>query len=148
MANLRGIKRTEFPLSVRKKAFARCCRNGVPHCEGCGGEINGRTGTIYEHVEPDGLGGEPTLENCKVHCRTCATIKTVTEDNPRMQKADQVLKKNHGLRPARKQIQSAGFRKAPKQHTATRPLVRKSEANDNDTREQMAVRDVVENDHV
>ena len=31
---------------------------------------------IYEHDIPDGLGGEPTLENCKVHCRICADIKT------------------------------------------------------------------------
>lgn len=127
MSKLRGLDRQEFPLSVRKLAFRRCCRNGVPHCESCGIEINGRTGTIYEHVIPDGLGGEPTLENCKVHCRTCAEIKTVTEDNPRMQKADRVLKKNHGLRPVRKQIHSAGFRKAPKPRTASRPLVRKSE---------------------
>lgn len=60
MSSLRGIKRMEFPLSVRKKAFVRCCRDGVPHCEGCGIEINARTGIIYEHVIPAGLGGEPT----------------------------------------------------------------------------------------
>ena len=60
MSNLRGIKRMAFPLSVRKKAFVWCCRDGVPHCEGCGIEINARTGIIYEHVIPAGLGGEPT----------------------------------------------------------------------------------------
>ena len=60
MSSLRGIKWMEFPLSVRKKAFVRCCRDGVPHCEGCGIEINARTGIIYEHVIPAGLGGEPT----------------------------------------------------------------------------------------
>lgn len=61
MSSLRGIERMEFPLSVRKKAFVRCCRDGVPHCEGCGIEINARTGISYEHVIPAGLGGEPTL---------------------------------------------------------------------------------------
>ena len=127
MASLRGLDRKEFPLSVRKLAFRRCCRNGVPHCEGCGCELNGRTGTIYEHVVPAGLCGEPTLDNCKVHCRTCADVKTFTEDNPRMQKADRVLKKNHGLTPRRKQIQSAGFRKAPSQYTASRPIIRHSD---------------------
>jgi hypothetical protein len=60
VSSLRGIKRMEFPLSVRKKAFVRCCRDGVPYCEGCGIEINARTGIIYEHVIPAGLGGEPT----------------------------------------------------------------------------------------
>jgi hypothetical protein len=60
VSSLRGIKRMEFPQSVRKKAFVWCCRDGVPHCEGCGIEINARTGIIYEHVIPAGLGGEPT----------------------------------------------------------------------------------------
>ena len=60
VSSLRGIKRMEFPLSVRKKTFVWCCRDGVPHCEGCGNEINARTGIIYEHVIPAGLGGEPT----------------------------------------------------------------------------------------
>lgn len=95
--NLRGQERTEFPQSVRKAAFRRCCRNGMPHCETCGIEL--RSGNIiYEHVDPDGLGGEPTIENCKVHCRNCAKTKTVTEDNPRMAKADRVLKKAFGLK--------------------------------------------------
>lgn len=124
--NLRGQTRREFPQSVRKLAFARCCRNGQPYCEGCGCEINARTGMIYEHVIPDGLGGEPTLENCKVHCKTCADVKTFTQDNPRMAKADRVLKKNFGLRPSRVKIQSAGFRKAAPQRSASRPIERRS----------------------
>jgi hypothetical protein len=63
VSSLRGIKRS---LSVRKKAFVRCCRDGVPHCKGCCIEINARTGIIYEHVMSAGLGGEPTLDNAKV----------------------------------------------------------------------------------
>jgi hypothetical protein len=123
--NLRGFERREFPLSVRKLAFKRCCRNGIPYCESCPVEL--RAGNIiYEHVDPDGLGGEPTIENCKVHCRNCADVKTFTEDNPRMQKADRVLKKNFGLRPSRQKIQSRGFSKAPPQHTASRAVERRS----------------------
>ncbi len=99
--NLRGKKRTEFPQSVRKAAFIRCCINGdqkgVPQCESCGNVLRSG-GIIYEHVQPDGLGGEPTLENCKVHCIVCAHVKTVTEDNPRMQKADRILKASFGLK--------------------------------------------------
>lgn len=130
--NLRGEKRTEFPQSVRKKAFARCCQTctvegvenvpGVPQCEGCGKVL--RAGNIiYEHVQPDGLGGPPTLENCKVHCGTCADVKTHTEDNPRMRKADAVLKGNFGLKPARRQtIKSRGFNQAPPQNKASSPV--------------------------
>jgi hypothetical protein len=35
----------------------RCCRDGVPHCEGYGIEINARIGIIYWHVISAGLGG-------------------------------------------------------------------------------------------
>jgi len=128
--SLRGDQRQEFPQSVRKKAFARCCLNGtmpgVPQCETCGCHLNARTGTIYEHVIPDGLGGEPTLENCKVHCRNCADVKTFTQDNPRMQKADRVLKKNFGLEAKKQKIASRGFEKRPPQRTASRPLERRT----------------------
>lgn len=124
--NLRGQERREFPLSVRKLAFKRCCRDGIPYCEGCNNQI--RQTPIYEHVIPDGLGGEPILENCKVHCKTCADVKTFTQDNPRMQKADRVLKKNFGLRPMRVKIQSAGFRKSTPQRTASRPIRRMNDA--------------------
>lgn len=124
MSKLRGLKRTEFPLSVRKKAFTRSCKDGILHCEGCGNQIRGTP--IYEHVIPDGLGGEPTLENCKVHCKTCADVKTFTEDNPRMAKADRVLKKNFGLRPAKQKIPSRGFDKRPAQRTASRALERRT----------------------
>ena len=130
--SLRGEKRTEFSQSVRKKAFARCCQQapegvanipGVPQCETCGIEISARTGTIYEHDKPDGLGGEPTLENCKVHCFNCADVKTRTEDNPRMRKADRVLKKHFGLRPAKRQpIQSRGFERVKAQNSASKPI--------------------------
>lgn len=97
--NLRGFQRTEFPRRVKAEAFRRCCdANGVPHCESCGIELTAGN-TVYEHVQPDGLGGEPTAENCKVFCRkACATRKTVSEDNPRMQKADRQLKANYGIR--------------------------------------------------
>lgn len=125
--NLRGQKRREFPASVRKAVFIRCCKQGIPRCEGCGGML--RAGNIiYEHVTPDGLGGEPTLDNCKVHCRNCADVKTFTEDSPRMQKADRVLKKTYGLTPSKQKIQSAGFAKRPPQRTASRPIVRHSQS--------------------
>jgi hypothetical protein len=122
MTSLLGHKRREFPQKVRKAALKRCTRNSKPHCETCDAELNERTGIIFEHVLADGLGGEPTLENCKVHCKTCADVKTFTEDNPCMQKADRTVKRRFNLRPTRQKIKSAGFRKSPPQNTATRPI--------------------------
>jgi hypothetical protein len=121
--SLRGDQRQEFSQKVRKAAFVRCCRNGTipgtPQCENCGLElVSGNI--IYEHVTPDGLGGEPTAENCKVFClKICATKKTVEEDNPRMAKADAVLKKAFRLEPARQKMQSASFSKAKPQRRAS-----------------------------
>lgn len=127
--NLRGQQRREFPQSVRKLAFARCCRQGslpgVPQCESCGNMLRSG-GIIYEHVQADGLGGDPILENCKVHCTVCADAKTFTEDNPRMQKADRVLKRTYGLEAAKRKIQSRGFPETKPQRTASRPVERRT----------------------
>jgi hypothetical protein len=113
VSSLRSIKRIEFPLSVRKKALVRCCRDGVPHCEDCGIEINARTGIIHEHGISAGLGGELTLENAKVHGKTCADIKTETEDKPHMAKADRVIKRSYGLRKRRRTIPGRKFDETP-----------------------------------
>lgn len=96
MTSLRGQERQEFSRRTRALAFKRCCREGVPHCETCGVVL--RNVIIYEHMTPDGLGGEPTLENCRVHCRTCGDRKTFEDDNPRMQKADRQLKSSYGIK--------------------------------------------------
>lgn len=129
MTSLRGEERTEFPAKVRKAAFIRCCQEGtkpgIPQCETCGAEL--KAGNIrYEHVQADGLGGEPTLENCKVHCRNCASDKDKI-DNAIMAKADAQLKRAFGLRPiAKRKLRSKGFAKAPPQRTATRPVERRT----------------------
>lgn len=125
MTSLRGHERTEFSSKVRRAAFRRCCRaDGLPYCEGCGIELV--SGNIeFEHVDPDGLGGDATLENCKVFCKkACARKKTDEQDNPRMVKADAVLRANFGLRAKSQQIRSAGFRKARPQRSASKPLVK------------------------
>ena len=112
MRSLRNIKRLQFPLSVRKKARVRCCRDGVP-TEDCGSKINARTGIIHEHGISAGLGGELTLKNAKVHCKTYAGIKTETEDKPHMAKADRVIKRSYGLRKRRRTIPGRKFDETP-----------------------------------
>jgi 5-methylcytosine-specific restriction enzyme A len=89
--------RKEFSRKVKFQAFKRCLIDGKPHCEKCGVLL--RAGDLhYDHIIPDGLGGEPTLENCQVICiKLCHNKKTHQEDNPVMQKADRVLKKTFSI---------------------------------------------------
>lgn len=124
MTSLRGRERQEFPAAVKRAAFRRCCRNEIPYCEGCGIElVSGNI--VFEHVDPDGLGGEPTLKNCKVYClKACATPKTKI-DNARMAKADAVVRKSYGMKPmAFQKIQSRGFAPVAPQRSASRPIQR------------------------
>lgn len=130
MTSLRGEERTEFPLKVKKAAFRRCCNQApegienipaTPQCEGCGNELRSG-GVFYEHMDPDGLGGEPTLENCQVRCGNCKVKKDKT-DNKIMATADRKLKAAFGLKPAkRSKLQSRGFAKATGQRRASTPI--------------------------
>ena len=110
-SRLRSIKRIELPLSVRKKARVCYCRDGVPHCGDYSIAINARTGIIHEHVISAGRGGKLTL--AKVHCKTCAGIKTGDEDKPHVAKADRVIKRSYGLRKRRRTIPGRKFDETP-----------------------------------
>jgi len=75
--------RREFPAKVKVVAFQRA----AGCCEKCGSRLF--PGNIqYDHRLPDALGGEPTLENCAVLCRSCHSSKSAREDVPRIRKAD------------------------------------------------------------
>lgn len=126
MTSLRGHNRQEFSAAVKRAAFRRCCKkDGKPRCENCGNILV--SGNItYEHLDPDGLGGEPTLENCGVWCtRPCSKGKDRV-DNPRMAKADRVLRKAYDLAPRGKKMQGRPFEKRAPQRTATRPIERRT----------------------
>ena len=104
--------RKEFSRRVKALAFKRCMdEDGIPHCEGCGvilvaGNVN------FDHDISDGLGGDNSLANCKVLCiKICHAKKTLTQDNPIMQKADRVLKKTYGIAKSRNPM--PGSRNSP-----------------------------------
>ena len=86
--------RREFPSKVKLAAYERCQQDGKPHCEECGLRIVGLP--EYDHVKPDGLGGEPTLANCQCICTNCHSTKSHTADRPLMQKADNIRAKHLG----------------------------------------------------
>ena len=116
--------RKEFSRRVKGLAFKRCMdENGIPHCEGCG--IVLVAGNLhYDHDLADGLGGDPTLENCRVLCiKICHAKKTHTEDNPIMQKADRVLKKTYGIAKSRNPM--PGSRNSPWKKTMSGKTIRR-----------------------
>jgi 5-methylcytosine-specific restriction endonuclease McrA len=92
------MARQEFPKSVKSKAAERA----AGHCEECNKKL--RAGDWhYDHIVPDGLGGEPTRDNCKVLCLPCHKDKTRLQDNPVMQRADRQRKSiAQGVHTARK----------------------------------------------
>jgi 5-methylcytosine-specific restriction endonuclease McrA len=85
------MTRREFSTKVKVAAFDRA----ADHCECCGARL--QVGRIhYDHIIPDALGGDPTLENCAVLCRGCHGVKTAREDVPRIAKAKRVRAKHIG----------------------------------------------------
>jgi 5-methylcytosine-specific restriction protein A len=113
--------RREFSKHVKRAAFVRA--NGK--CEGC--EAHLYVGHYhYDHIIPDGLGGEPTEDNCQLLCKACHKDKTAKKDVPTIAKAKRIADKHIGIRSNRPKIQSAGFRRAPPQRTASRPIERRT----------------------
>ena len=76
------MTRREFPRAVKVAAFKRSGGN----CEACTAHLYPAK-FHYDHDNPDGLTGEPTLENCVVLCLACHKVKTTTVDVPRIAKA-------------------------------------------------------------
>lgn len=69
-------KRRNFPSSVTVEAIRRASKaNGFPCCEVCGTMMK-RGQWHFDHIIPDRMGGEPTLENCAVICVPCHAQKT------------------------------------------------------------------------
>ena len=87
------MTRREFPARVKAAAFERA--NG--RCEECDARLY--PGKFrYDHDLPDYLGGEPTLENCKVRCSNCDSAKTCTEDIPRIAKTKRQQRSHIGAK--------------------------------------------------
>lgn len=75
------MSRREFSSKVKAAAFERSggfCEKLDGNGDRCGLKL--RTGKFrYDHVLPDYLGGEPTLENCSVQCLACDAPKTAAD---------------------------------------------------------------------
>jgi 5-methylcytosine-specific restriction protein A len=108
------MSRREFSKKTKRDAFVRA--DG--HCEapGCGAKLTlGKF--AYDHIDPDGLMGEPTLENCQVLCAPCHLEKTRV-DVANIARAKRREDAHRGIRPPSK-LQGQGFAKASPQNRAT-----------------------------
>lgn len=85
------MTRRNFPNAIKLAAWNRC--GGICEC-GCGQKI---IRAEYDHIVPDALGGDPTLENCQVIDARCHRIKTSTVDVPAVAKGERIERKRAGL---------------------------------------------------
>ena len=98
-----GLARREFTSKIKAAAAMRA----AGRCEECTRYL--LTGDFhYDHEIPDALGGDPTLENCRVLCRSCHSAKTTGDDVPRIAKAKRNYNKARGIK---KQSSFRGWRK-------------------------------------
>lgn len=87
--------RRDFPSKVKFAAFerAKSC------CEQCNSGVKLRVGDIfYDHIIADGLGGEPTLDNCQVLCRSHHDAKTFKSDVPKIAKGKRLRLREAGIK--------------------------------------------------
>jgi 5-methylcytosine-specific restriction endonuclease McrA len=96
------MPRTEFTAKIKLAAFERA----KGRCEKCLCMI---VSAHYDHVIPDQLGGEATLDNCECLCVRCHRAKTSTEDIPRIAKAKRQQRKHLGIDRPKRKIPSRPF---------------------------------------
>lgn len=87
------MTRREFSSKVKLAAFDLA----GGQCSKCTAKL--APGNVrYDHRVPDALGGEPTLSNCQVLCRSCHDAKTAREDVPVIAKSKRIRQKHAGAR--------------------------------------------------
>ena len=111
------MTRKEFPARVRAAVIKRSMRDGTLYCEKCGAMAKR---SQVDHVRPDGLLGEPTIENAMLICEACYTEKNA-KDTTDIARAKRIEAKHIGAIKPKGTMRSAGFRKSEK-----RPAIDKS----------------------
>ena len=131
--------RHEFSPKVRREALLRSGAGNIGDapCEAvgtlyglepgqrCNAPLN--NGFDVDHYPiPATDRGSNRLENAVACCKACHRFKTSHYDIPMQAKGKRVADRHMGIR-APSRMRGPGFAKRPRQHTATRPISRKSE---------------------
>lgn len=133
--------RSEFSKPTKREALkrsgGRCEAVGELYGLAFGTRCNAPLshGVEFDHfpiaaTEPDCTG----LDNCVACCPSCHRWKTSHYDVPAQAKSKRVRDKHLGIRNGPK-MQGRGFPRRPPQHSASRPIRRKSDQPDNEERE-------------
>lgn len=94
-------------------------------CHRCRRDIPANDAWIIEHRLAIILGGANAEHNLCLTCSWCKPLKDA-EDVAEKAASARVRQKHLGIRPA-PTMRSAGFPAQPKQHSATRPIIRRNE---------------------
>jgi len=101
------MSRLEFTAKTKREAYERS--GGVCEChlvpmlkrrKGCGQRlVDGRI--RYEHILPDAIAQDNSLDNCAVLSMGCWREKTDTYDRPTIAKANHTRDRARGIKPRR-----------------------------------------------
>jgi 5-methylcytosine-specific restriction enzyme A len=112
-----NMRRRNFSKKTLAERFKLC----EGRCESCGVAL--KPGTWHgDHNNPDGLTGEPTLENCRCLCVACHAAKT-KQDVAVIAKAVRVEAKHLGVPVEKQKIVSKGFPKSEKRKRIELPAL-------------------------
>jgi 5-methylcytosine-specific restriction endonuclease McrA len=103
------LPRKEFSKAVKVAVIKRATKDNNVYCEGC--SVLAKKWEI-DHITPDGLLGEPTLENAKLLCQICHSEKTKV-DVKNIAQAKRREAKHLGVRK-KPTLKSRGFTKYEK----------------------------------
>lgn len=105
------MTRANFSKETQRAAIERSKRKGIPTCEchrlhaagvpgfeaqGCGRPL-GIANTFFEHIDPDALSKDNSLDNAAVLVKTCWKRKTDTYDKRVIAKSTRVRDKAMGI---------------------------------------------------
>ena len=99
--------RLEFSPQIKRLAYQRS--EGICEChlvpmlrrpKGCGQKL-GVGNVFYEHIIPDKLKSDNSLDNCAALCKTCWKEKTSSYDLPTIAKSNRVRDRARGIKPTR-----------------------------------------------
>jgi 5-methylcytosine-specific restriction protein A len=118
------MARQEFTRKTMRQALERAagrCEGLLPSGERCPCMLT-KAKYHFDHNIPAELGGDNSIENCRVLCVPCHAEKTAKRDIPLIARAKRVSDRHNGIKPARTKIRSRGFQKTPPQRNASRPV--------------------------